>query len=170
MARTCIDAGLVPALALVSTLPLAGCGPKIPQPSKAGPDMPRISWVIMSGDRDNPDQDYVCQSDPRDACAVHASRADEQVFGHVHVYYHPSAVETKYSGSVVIGFFQGEPASKTLSANVSLKPGDKVGNQTVVGIVTQQPGTYPVQFAVTATPSGQGQPQTIRDEVNVSVQ
>ena len=52
----------------------------------------------MSGDRDNPDRDFICQSNPRTACEMSASRPGEQVFAHLYVYYHPAAIETLYTG------------------------------------------------------------------------
>ena len=47
-----------------------------------------MSWVIMHGDRNNPDVEFACQStDPTD-CVVPASRPDAVVFSDTHVYYH----------------------------------------------------------------------------------
>ena len=40
------------------------CAKRIPEPANVAPGTPHVSWVIMSGDRDNPDQDFVSQSEP----------------------------------------------------------------------------------------------------------
>src|SRR4051794_27995172 len=107
------------------------CGPHVP-PSAAGvPGAPRISWIIMAGDRDNPDRDFICQSDPRTGCEVPASRPGQQVFAHLYVYYHPTAVETLYTGSIRVGFFGGGGASPEIKPRIAVGPKEKLGNQTV---------------------------------------
>ena len=60
----------------------------------------------MSGDRENPDRDFVCQSDSPVRCVVPVSRPDEQVFSDVHVYYHGAETDIKYVGAIRIGFFR----------------------------------------------------------------
>ena len=87
------------------------CGKRVPGPSGVAPGTPYVSWIIMSGDRDNPDQEFVCQSEPRTECVMPVSRPDAQVFSDVHFYYHGAGAETKYTGSIDVGFFQGSPAS-----------------------------------------------------------
>src|SRR6478672_11328697 len=95
-------------VALVTLLALAGCGKRVPESTTAPPGIPRIGWVIMTGDRDNPDDDYVCQSGPRmPQCIVPASRPDHQVFADVHFYFHPAEADTKYTGTIEVGFIQG---------------------------------------------------------------
>src|SRR5258705_12210054 len=85
------------------------CGMRIPEPGGIPPGTPHISWIIMSGDGDNPDRDFVCQSDPRSDCVLPVSRPDGQIFSDVHFYYHAAGAETKYTGSIGIGFFRGSP-------------------------------------------------------------
>jgi hypothetical protein len=147
----------------------AACAKQVPKPAGVAPDAPYVSWIIMSGDRDNPDQEFVCQSDPRNDCVVPASRPDAQVFSDVHVYYHSAGAETKYTGSIVIGFFQGSPASHTTQANVVVKKNESIVNQSVTGIVTSTPGTYTLSFALVATLTDTGKSQPIREQVPVVV-
>jgi len=142
-----------------------GCGKRVPVPAGA-PGTPRVTWIIMNGDRDNPDREFVCQSDPRTACEVPASQPDAQVFAHLYVYYHPAAVETQYTGSIRVGFFGAAPEIKPM---ITVKPKEKLGNQTVMGIVSTTPGTFPVTFDIVATPAGSNTGQPVRDSVDVVV-
>jgi hypothetical protein len=144
------------------------CVTRVPKPAGIASGTPHISWVIMSGDRDNPDQDFVCQSDPRSDCVVPASRPDAQVFSDVHIYYHGAGADTKYTGSIDVGFFQGPPESHRLQPNITVKKTDSIANQSVVGIVTATPGTYAVTFAIVAAVTG-GNSQPIREQVPVAV-
>src|SRR4051812_24404842 len=158
-------------LRIARVLPLVlagsfGCGPHAPTPSTAAPGAPRISWIIMNGDRDNPDREFVCQSDPRTACEVPASRPDAQVFAHLYVYYHPATVETVYTGSIRVGFFGASPEIKPM---ITVKPNERLGNQTVMGIVSTMPGTFPMTLDIVATPAGASAGQSVRDSVDVTV-
>jgi len=62
------------------------CATRIPESTTAPPGVPRVGWVMMTGDRDNPDGHYVCQSEPRtEACVLAPSRPDHQEIGRAHV-------------------------------------------------------------------------------------
>jgi len=158
-------------MAFVATAIAAACGCAGRQPPRpAGPPgMPRVGWVIMSGDRDTPDHDFVCQSVQQSDCVVPMSRANAQVFAHVYVYYHPAATPTRYTGSVQVGFFEGTGGADTIHPDLSVRPGGSPGNQSVVGIVKSQAGTYSLSIAVVATSTQTGASQEIRDLVNVTV-
>lgn len=122
----------------------------------------------MHGDRDNPDEQFACQSSPRSDCAVPASRADRQTFSEVHLYFHPTATETKYSGAVQIGFFRGSETAQQVKPVVTVKPGD-VGNDSVVGIVTDKPGPQTLRIEITAI-TASGVEAQIRERVPVIVE
>jgi len=150
----------------------SGCGMRAPAPAASGaivPGAPRISWIIMSGDRDNPDREFVCQSDQREVCEVPASRPAAQVFSHLYVYYHPTVTETLYTGSIRVGFFGSEGASPEIKPSITVRPKEKLGNQTVTGIVSTTPGTFPLTFDIVATAAGSNAGQPVRDTVNVTV-
>ena len=146
------------------------CARRVPQPTAVAPGTPQVSWVIMSGDRDNPDQEFVCQSNPRTECIVPASRPDAQVFSDVHFYYRGAGADTKYTGSIEIGFFQGTSATNTVQVNISVKATESISNQSVTGIVSATPGRYAVTFALVATPTDTGRNEPIRVQVPVLVQ
>ena len=99
----------------------SACARHVPEPAVSVPGMPHISWVIMSGDRDNPDREFVCQSEPRGECVVPVSRPDAQVFSDVHVSYHGAGAETRYAGSIQIGYFTGDATANTVKSNVIVK-------------------------------------------------
>ena len=147
----------------------SSCGTHVPTPRDLPAGTPFVSWVFMSGDRDNPDHDFVCQSEPRTDCVVEASRPDAQAFSDVHFYYHSAGGETKYAGTIDIGFFDGSAAARTAATNVVVRKGESMTNQSVTGIVTSKPGTYQVTFALTATIADAGTKQPIRQSVQVVV-
>ena len=118
---------------------MLGCGEhRAPQPI-GDPDMPRVGWIIMHGHKDNPDEEFGRQSNPRTDCSVHASTANGQTLSEVHLYFHPTKTDTTYTGVARIGFFQGAATSSTMTIKSTVMPGD-VGNHSVVGIVTDKPG------------------------------
>jgi hypothetical protein len=146
------------------------CAKRVPEPVGVAPGTPHVSWVIMSGDRDNPDQDFVCQSDPRNDCVVPVSRPDAQVFSDVHVYYHGAGAETKYAGSMQIGFFRGAAeSSRNIQTNITVQRTESITNQSVTGIVTDTPGNYALAFSLVATSTDTGRSQPIRQQVPVVV-
>jgi hypothetical protein len=148
----------------------ATCAKRVPEPPNVAPGTPHVSWVIMSGDRENADREFVCQSDPRNDCVMPASRANEQAFADVHVYYHGVGAETKYQGTVAIGFLEGAAAASTAPTNIVVKKDESIANQSVTGIVTSKPGTYAVAFELTATVTDAGKIQPVRQSVRVVVQ
>jgi hypothetical protein len=152
------------ALFLIVVAP--ACVRRIPEPAGGHTGSPHIGWVIMSGDADNPDRDFVCQSEPRSECVVPVDRPEARVLAHLHVYYHAAPTETRYSGPIRIGFFD-EPHE--IRADITVKPGDSPGNQTVMDFVSSKPGTYTMDLAVVATSTQTGEKQNIREQVNVVV-
>lgn len=165
---TCGRLLIVAALAACLHLPIAGCTKRIPEPIGGPPGSPRVGWVIMSGDADNPDRDYACQSIAPGECVVPPSRPNSRVFGHVHFYYHPASVETKYTGSIQLGFLGGSNAP-VIKPNFTVKPGEAPANHSVMDIVTSKPGRYVMTIDVTATAVPSGQTQNVRDRVSVVV-
>jgi hypothetical protein len=147
----------------------AACGKRVPEPPNLAPGTPHVSWVIMSGDRDNADREFVCQSEPRTDCVMPASRPNEQAFADVHVYYHGAGADTKYQGTVALGFLEGSAAVNTAPTNLVVKKDEAIANQTVTGIVTSTPGTYEVTFKLTATVSGTGNTHPIQQSLPVVV-
>ena len=144
------------------------CARHVPEPPTRVPGKPYVSWVIMSGDSDNADGDFVCQSDPRTDCLVPVSRADARVFSDVHVYYHGAGAETRYAGTMQIGFFQGSATASKTQVDIAVKQNGSITNQSVVGIVTSTPGSYTIDFDLIATvDAAKGQP--IRDQLKVIV-
>ncbi|MDO8795760.1 MAG: hypothetical protein Q7J25_14205, partial [Vicinamibacterales bacterium] len=128
----------------------SGCARRIPEPVGGRAASPHVGWVIMSGDADNPDRDFVCQSNPRSECVVPVDRPDARVLSDVHFYYHAASTETKYTGSIRIGFFD---APHEINPSITVKPGESPGNQSVADFVSMRSGTYTMSMAIVATPS-----------------
>ena len=141
-----------------------GCEKRVPVPS--GPaGTPRVGWVIMVGDRDNPDREFVCQSDPRTDCVIAATQSDTQTLTDVHFYFHPATSDTTYNGTIQIAFISGSTPHE-LKTNVTVKRGSAPGRSSVSGIVPAKPGNYQMMIDVVADSAT---PQQIRDVVPVIV-
>jgi hypothetical protein len=156
-------------VASVSAVLTSTCATRVPEPVGLAPGTPYVSWIIMSGDRDNPDEDFVCQSDPRNDCVVPVSRPDAQVFSDVHVYYHGAGSVTKYAGSMQIGFFRGSAEPRNIQTNITVRKTGSIINQSVIGIVTETPGNYALAFSLVATSADTGTSQPIREQIPVVV-
>jgi hypothetical protein len=152
----------------VFALVAAACGKRVPEPTGVAPGTPHISWVIMTGDRDSPDREFVCQSDPKNDCVVDATRPDDQRFSDVHFYYHGAGAETKYTGSIQIGFFEGAAESHVVQPNITVKKNEEIANQSILGIVSSKPGRFAITFDLVAT-TDTGKTQTIRTDVPIVV-
>jgi hypothetical protein len=158
------------AIALGTALLGSSCSPAIPKPKPVAvaPGTPSVTWVVMSGDRENPDRDFICQSDSGD-CVVPVSRPDEQVFSDVHVYYHGADTDIKYVGAVRIGFFRRSSDTAQIDTNLTVKKGEPIGNQSVVGIVTEVPGSYEIAFNLSADSIPPGNKREIRQRLPIVV-
>jgi hypothetical protein len=147
---------------------ISGCARRVPKPANVAPGTPFVSWVFMSGDRDNPDREFVCQSTPPSECVMPVSSPEDRVFSDLFFYYHGAGGETKYTGSIQIGFLQGSPDAHKVAVNITAKK-DGITNMSVLDAVTSTPGTYDVTFDVVATSVENGRSQPIRDRVPVVV-
>ena len=158
-----------PSVLFIVAVTLSGCGQRVPEPAVAVPGKPHVSWIIMHGDSDNPDREFACQSEPRTECVVPASRPDDKVHSEVHVYYHGAGTETRYQGTVHVGFFAGSPATNTLKTDVAVKKIERIANQSVTNIVTETPGTYSVDLTHMATVADTKATQPLTEQITVVV-
>jgi hypothetical protein len=144
------------------------CATRVPRPANVTPGMPNVTWVLMYGDRDNPDQEFACQSSPRTDCILPASRADAQSFSDIHFYYHGTGGRTHYEGTRNIGFFQVS-APFTSRIDVTVEKNQSITNQSVSGIVTPTPGTYMVSLSLTATLADTGKMVPVQETIQITV-
>jgi hypothetical protein len=152
------------AVALTST-----CAKPVPEHVGVPPGTPYISWVLMYGDRDNADREFACQSDPRTECVLPASKPDAQVFADIHFYFHGAGPETRYEGSINIGYLQGAPDSHTSRTSITVKKNESITNSSTTGIVASTLGTYAVTISQTATVKDTGTSQPIQESILVAV-
>jgi hypothetical protein len=145
------------------------CATRVPRPANVAPGTPYVTWVLMYGDRDNADAEFACQSVPRTDCVIAASRPDAQAFSDIHVYYHGAGRETRYEGTLSLGYLQGSPQSHSSPTNLTVKKNGSITNQSVTGIVTSTPGTYPVTWSGTATVLDTGKEYPIQETIEVRV-
>ena len=152
------------AVALTST-----CAKPVPKPAGVPLGTPHISWVLMYGDRDNADSEFACQSDPRTECVLPPSKPGAQVFSDIHFYFHGAGGETRYEGTINIGYLQGAPDSHTSRTNITVQKSGTITNSSTTGIVTSTPGTYAVTISQTATVKDTGKTQAIHESIAVVV-
>ena len=151
--------------AIGGILLLTGCEKRLSVPSGGSPGIPHVGWVIMVGDRENPDREFVCQSDPRTDCVMPPSQPDNQTFTNTHFYFHSGTTDTKYTGTIEIGFLEGS-RPHVVKLNTTVKGGAPAGNSSVSGIVSPNPGRYALTIAVVAE---NGATREIRESVPVTV-
>jgi hypothetical protein len=145
-----------------------GCAARVPEPANVVPGTPHVTWVLMYGDRDNADSEFSCQSGESTECVLPASRPSAQVFSDIHIYYHGAGAETRYQGTIDLGYLQGA-GSHTSRANISVRKNESIANHSVTGIVTSTPGTYAVTWSLTATVVDSGQTLPITQTIQVTV-
>jgi hypothetical protein len=145
------------------------CARRIPEPLGLVRGTPHVSWVIMTGDRRNPDKELVCQSDPRNDCVFSTSRPEAEVFANVHLYYHGVGGKTTYTGSIGIGFFEDAHETHQMAVNTTVNKAESIKNQSVSGAIASQPGRYPFTVTVVGTSSDTKKTQSIQDSVAVVV-
>ena len=144
------------------------CATRVPRPGNATPGTPNVTWVLMYGDRDNPDQEFACQSAPRTDCVLPASRADAESFSDIHFYYHGAGGRTHYEGTRSIGFFRAT-GSLTSRIDVTVEKNQSITNQSVSGIVTPTPGAYMVTLSLTATLTDTGKTVPVQETIQITV-
>jgi hypothetical protein len=155
-------------IAMIVGLITSSCAKRAPEPPNLAPGTPHVTWVLMYGDRDNADSEFACQSDPRTACVLPASRPDAQSFSDIHFYFHGAGAETRYEGTIDIGYLQGsEP--HTSRTDIAVQKSGSITNQSVMGIVTSTPGEYAVTLSLTGTVRDAGKPMPIRTTIPVTV-
>jgi hypothetical protein len=160
-------------LLIVMAMAVAACGAcaqRVPQPANAAPGMPQVTWVLMHGDRDSPDREFVCQSDPPGECVMPASRQGEEVYSDAHFYFHGTEADTPYEGSILIGPLESSGAPYRMKVMITVNKDQRIVNQSVAARVTSRPGTYDVVVDVTAKRSGSTPPRAIQFRFPVRVQ
>src|SRR5262245_8481703 len=109
----------------------ATCAKRVPRPANVAPGTPYVTWVLMYGDRDNADAEFACQSVPRTECVIAASRPDAQALSDIHLYYHGAGRETRYEGTLSLGYLQGSPQSQSSPTNLTVKKNESITNQSI---------------------------------------
>ena len=154
---------------IVATAATTSCAMRVPRPRGLPSGVPHISWIIMHGDRENPDSEFACQSTGPSECVLPASRPDTRVFSDVHLYLHGTGSQTTYLGTYRVNFFNGGDTSlNEFQIRTTLPGNEKIANQSVTGIVTSTRGRYVLRIAADATTAAG--PTPIRQDVPVQVQ
>ena len=144
------------------------CAPRVPKPAGLAPDQPHISWIVMYGDRDNPDAEFACQSTGPRECVLPVSRPETRVYTDVHLYFHGTDSETTYAGSYRVELFTGgDDSARDLPIRITVRGEETIANHSVIGIVTEKPGTYALRLVINAMNAAGSTP--IREDVPVQV-
>jgi len=146
---------------------LVSCATGVPKPA-ATAGTPQISWVLMYGDRDDADREFACQSGPRPECVVPASKPDAPVFSDIHFYFHGAGTETRYEGTINIGYLRQGAEAHASRINIPVKKDESMTNSSVTGIVASTPASYTVTISATAT-TGASKAQPLRESIPVVV-
>jgi hypothetical protein len=154
--------------AMIAVLLVSGCARRVPKPVNVAPGTPHMSFVLMFGDRDNADTEFACESEPRTECVIPASRVHAQSFSDLHIYYHGAGPETRYEGTLRIGFLQGAE-SYVSRRTITVRKKEAIANQSVLGIVTSTPGTYQITWSFNATVPETGRTFPVNETIQVSV-
>jgi len=154
--------------AVAAAVLATACAATVPRPANTAPGMPNVTWVLMFGDRDNPDREFACQSGPQSDCALPASRPNDEVFSDIHFYYHGAGAETRYEGTRNIGYLQ-VTGPYTTRIDVKVSKDESITNQSVTGIVTSKPGTYDVTLSLTAALAGTGKTVPVQVRIPITV-
>lgn len=158
-----------PAFIVAATVSVftTACGTGLRKPANTTPGAPNVTWVLMYGDQDNPDQEFSCQSGPGD-CVLPASRPGERVFSDLHLYYHGIGVDTRYEGTKTIGYLQVSGTYTTPTA-ITVRKDQSITNESVTGIVTPTAGSYSVVLSLTATKAGTSSGVPLQQTIKVTV-
>jgi hypothetical protein len=153
---------------MVAAFMSTACATHVPKPANVAPGTPHVSFVLMFGDRDNADSEFACESEPQTDCVIPASHAGEPAFSDIHFYYHGVGPETRYEGTLTIGYLEGAQTHVSRT-NVTVTKNGGITNHSVIGIVTSTPGTYPVEWSLTATVPSTGLSVPVNGTIKVTV-
>ena len=146
----------------------AACAKRAPEPAGVPSGLPHVSWIIMHGDRDNPDSEFACQSTGPRECVLPASRPGARVFSEVHFYFHGAGAETTYLGTFSADFLNdGDAAHAESAIKASVRGTEDLANHSIIGVVTQTAGRYKLRLALDAQTQTATTP--IAEEVAVEV-
>lgn len=155
-------------VALATCIAVAfGCAKHVPEPVPH-PSTPHITWSIGEGYNDKD----VCKSTEVSSCTLGPSReGGPQRFAVFHVFLHAAEQDTKYTGTMQIGFLAVSATTEHRRHPIDRivpKGSDPVSFSTT-GVVAP-PGTYYVDIDLTAVPAaGAGRPLPLKTRVRVDV-
>ena len=143
------------------------CAKHAPEPTPH-PSTPHITWSIAEGYSGSKD---VCRSTEAPSCTLDMSGvAQNRRFGVFRLFLHAASTDTKYKGTVDIGFL-GQPGESehTHPIEREVPRGNDPINFSTTGIV-KPARTYYVDISVTATPvSGSAPAVPIKERIRVDV-
>lgn len=156
-------------VACIGAIFAVACAKRVPEPPTVRQDQPHVSWQIRSGPTG--DENTVCQSDTPTNCLLAATTAQRRSMATIHLYLHPTLVDTTYRGTMSVGFFdEATPGAHQTNVNTTVKANGSPGNVSVTGIVSPRPGTYRLTVSLRAQSGVDQTGQNVREEVQVRVQ
>ena len=153
-------------VSILTLLAAAGCAKRVPEPS---PDssIPHISWSIGRGQGDK----EVCRSTEAKPCILDMSDTRQtRRLGDFHLFLHPAGTDTRYVGTMDVGFFdhEGETARVHSIDRIVPRGSDPIGSSST-GIV-KAAGTYYVDVSLTATSTAaEGKSIPLKARIRVDV-
>ena len=109
----------------------------------------------------------VCRSDAPDPCVLTIPADRKPLLATMHVVLHPTPADTRYMGTMRVGF--GGAAYDT-KVDSTVTRGGPAGNISVTSLLTLTPGTYRAEISLTATPKGSSAPVSLRNTITLTIQ
>lgn len=152
--------------AAMAAVLVGACATHVPEP-EPHPNAPHITWSVAEGTNDK----EVCRStEPAPCTLTLSSEPPNNRLGVFHVFLHAGATDTKYVGTINIGFLVHDSGSQHEHKvdRVITRDSGPV-NFSSTGIV-KPAGTYYVDVNLTATAAdGPGRPLPITARIRVDV-
>ena len=154
------------AVLILCGVALSGCAKHVPEPTPH-PSRAHITWSIAKGETDK----EVCKSTEAARCVLDLSGEQaNRRYGIFHVFLHAGESDTKYEGTVTVGFLGATSTPQHVQKVDRVVPrGGAPVNVSSTGIV-KPAGTYYVEVSLSATPaSGTGSPMPFKERIEVQV-
>ena len=122
---------------------------------------------MLSSESQGGTERLVCRSDAPDPCVLALPADRKPLLATVHVVLHPTQADTRYTGTMRVGF--GGAASDT-KVDSTVTRGGLAGNVSVTFLLTLTPGIYRTEISLTATSKGSSAPVSLRDTITLTIQ
>ena len=122
---------------------------------------------MLSSESQGGTERLVCRSDAPDPCVLTVPADRKPLLATVHVVLHPTQADTRYTGTMRVGFRDSAYETKVDS---TVMGGGPAGNVSVTSLLTLMPGVYTTEMSLTATQKGSSASVSLRDTITLTIQ